>query len=73
MNCRHRPYGSKTTIAFWMLVAIADAAMLIATAGVLVMFLILAGLALAAGGVVAARLLTRRDAAATKPVARRRA
>lgn len=73
MNCRHRPYGSKTTIAFWMLVAIADAAMLTATAGGRLVLLILAGLALVAGGAVGARLLTRRDAAATKPVARRRA
>ena len=71
MNCR--PYGSKTTIAFWLLVAIADLAMLVATAGVLVMLLIVAGLALVAGGVVAAYLFTRRDATATETMARRRA
>jgi len=68
-----RPYGSKTTIAFWMLIAIVDAAMLLATAGVLVMVLVLAGLALVAGGVVGARRLTRRAASVTKAVARRRA
>jgi hypothetical protein len=71
MNCR--PYGSKATIAFWLLVAIADAAMLVATAGVLVMLLILAGLALAAGCVIGVRLFTRRDSAATEAMSRRRA
>ena len=68
-----RPYGSKPTIAFWMLVAITDAAMLVATAGVLVMVLIVAGLALAAGCVIGVRLLTRRDSATTGVAPRRRA
>lgn len=57
MNCR--PYGSKTTIGFWTLIAIADAALLVAAIGPVVVLLILAGFVLLAGGVVAARLLTR--------------
>jgi hypothetical protein len=71
MNCRR--YGSKPTIAFWMLVTIADAAMLAATAGSAVMVSVLVVLALAAGGVVAARSLTRRSVPATRTVVRRRA
>jgi hypothetical protein len=58
MNCRR--HGSKSTIAFWMLVAIADLAMLVATAGAAVMISIFAALALVAGGVVAARTLSGR-------------
>lgn len=68
-----RPYGRKPTIAFWMLVAIADAAMLVATTGVLVMVMVFAGFALAVGGVIGARRLTRRNATATEAVRRRRA
>jgi len=68
MSCRR--YGSKPTIAFWMLVAIADSAMLFATAGAAVMVSILVALALLAGGFVAARSLTRRSA---RTVVRRRA
>ena len=71
MSCRK--YGSKPTIAFWMLVAVADAAMVVATAGPAVMISILCVLALLAGGVVAARSLTRRSAPATRAVVRRRA
>jgi apolipoprotein N-acyltransferase len=57
MNCR--PYGSKSTIAFWMIVAVADAAMLVAAAGPAVMLLVFAGLALLTGAVVAVRRFTR--------------
>lgn len=71
MSCRR--YGSKTTIAFWMLVAIADSAMLFATVGAAVMISILVALALVAGGVIAARTLTRRSVPATSVVVRRRA
>ena len=67
MNCR--PHGRKSTLALWMLVALADVAILSAAAGVLIMGLILVGLAVVAGGVV----LARRNAAATEPVSRRRA
>jgi uncharacterized protein (DUF58 family) len=71
MSCRK--YGSKPTIAFWMLVAVADAAIVVATAGPTVMISILCALALLAGGVVAARSLTRRSATVTRRVVRRRA
>ncbi|MEV6845441.1 hypothetical protein [Actinoplanes sp. NPDC051411] len=71
MSCRQ--YGSKPTIAFWMLIAIGDSAMLLAAAGPAVMISILAALALVAGGFVAARALTRRSVSATRTVVRRRA
>jgi hypothetical protein len=71
MNCRR--YGSKPTIAFWMLVAIADSAMLLAWAGSAAMISILVVLAVVAGGIVAARTLTRRNVPATRAVVRRRA
>ena len=64
MSCRR--YGSKPTIAFWMLVAIADCAMVVATAGPAVLISVLVVLALLAGCVVTARSLTR-----ARPVARR--
>jgi len=70
MNCRR--HGSKPTIALWMLIALADLAILIAATGVTTMLLILAGLIALAGGVVAARASLGRPAAG-KPVARRRA
>jgi hypothetical protein len=71
MSCRR--YGSKPTVAFWMLIAIADAAMLVATVGAAIMIMILAGVALVVGGVLAARTLTRRNVPATRSVVRRRA
>jgi hypothetical protein len=51
MNCRR--HGSKPAIGLWMLVAIADLAVLVAATGVLTMVLVVAGLAAIAGGVVA--------------------
>jgi hypothetical protein len=56
-----------------MLIAIADAAMLVAAAGAAVMISIFAALALVTGGVVAARMLTHRSVSAIRPVFRRRA
>jgi hypothetical protein len=70
MSCRR--YGSKPTIAFWMLIATVDAAAL-AAADTAVMISILLSLALIAGGVVAARTLTRRSLPATNAAVRRRA
>nr|WP_296063699.1 hypothetical protein [uncultured Actinoplanes sp.] len=58
MNCRR--HGRKPTLALWMLVAIADLAILATAAGALVMLSIFATVAVLAGGVVAARLVTRR-------------
>jgi hypothetical protein len=71
MNCRR--YGRKSTIAFWMLIAIADSAMLVGSAGAAVMISIFVALALVAGAVVAVRTLTRRSVPATGTVVRRRA
>jgi fatty acid desaturase len=68
-----RRHGSKPTIALWMLIAIADLAILVAATGVVTMLLIVAGLVALAGGVVAARALTHRPAGAGKAVARPRA
>ncbi|MBM2622143.1 hypothetical protein JIG36_42235 [Actinoplanes sp. LDG1-06] len=69
MNCRR--HGRKPTLALWMLVALADLAILTAAAGVLVMLTILATVAVLAGGVVAARSLSRRSEPAEAPARRR--
>ena len=73
MNCRR--HGRKPTLALWMLVALADLAILAVAAGLLVTISIVALLAVFAGGVAVARRLPRRAEAATRPVpvARRRA
>ncbi|MFF5293969.1 hypothetical protein [Paractinoplanes globisporus] len=74
MNCRR--HGSKPTIALWMLIAVADLAILAAAVGLATTVLILAGLVAAAGGVLAARglLATGRGSDTnTRVVARRRA
>ena len=71
MNCRR--HGSKPTLALWMLIAVADVAILVAAVGVVTMLLILAGLVAVAGGVVAARPFLRRSVEAGEAVARRRA
>jgi uncharacterized protein YneF (UPF0154 family) len=52
-----RRHGSKPTIALWMLVAVADVAILAATGGLVALVLIVATLAVIAGGVFAARQL----------------
>ncbi len=65
-----RPHGRKPTLALWMLVAIADLALFTAATGVLVMLTIVALLAVFAGGIAAARLISRRPEEAP---ARRRA
>lgn len=70
MNCRR--YGSKPTMALWVLVAIADLVFLTAAVGALVMVTIVALLAVLAGGVIAARTLAKRSAT-PEPVSRRRA
>jgi hypothetical protein len=71
MTCR--PHGRKSTLALWMLVALADVALLAAAGGVLVMVLLLVGLAVVAGGVFAVRGFTRRDVVGAESVSRRRA
>ncbi|GAA0417128.1 hypothetical protein Aca07nite_08000 [Actinoplanes capillaceus] len=70
MNCRR--HGSKPTIALWMLVAVADVAILAST-GLLAILLVLTALAVVVGvGVVAARSLGRPDPEPAKVVVRRR-
>ena len=68
MNCR--PYGSKPTVALWMLVALADVAILATAAGAATL-LIIAGLLVVTAGVFAARSLGR--PAPAKATVRRRA
>ena len=70
MSCRR--HGSKPTIALWMLIAVADLAILVAAIGVATALLILTGLVALAGGVVAGAFL-RRSADSGKTVARPRA
>ncbi|BBH64758.1 hypothetical protein ACTI_14430 [Actinoplanes sp. OR16] len=71
MNCRR--HGSKPTIALWMLVAVADLAILVAATGFVMVFLTLAALAVVAGGVVAVRSLRRPQPEPVEVTARRRA
>ncbi|MGK5679229.1 hypothetical protein [Actinoplanes sp. URMC 104] len=71
MSCRR--HGRKPTLALWMLVAVADLAILAAATGVLAMVAIVALLAVFAGGVYAARQLTKRAEAPAEAVVRRRA
>jgi hypothetical protein len=79
MNCRR--HGSKPTLALWMLVAVADVAILAAAAGPLGLVLSAVGILVVAAAVVAVRmqpgraaaLLPNRAAVKTEAVARRRA
>jgi hypothetical protein len=59
MNCR--PHGRKPTLALWMLVALADAALLVTAAGALTVLLVVAGVVTVTGAVLALRLLQRRE------------
>lgn len=72
MNCRR--HGRKPTIALWMLVAIADVAIILASTGLLVALLLLVALGAVIGGAVYAALsLGGHDSRSTEAVARRRA
>jgi hypothetical protein len=71
MNCRR--HGSKPTLALWMLVAVADIAILAATAGALVLALSVVGLLAVAAVVAAGRVLPGRGAPEPEAVVRRRA
>jgi len=55
-----RRHGSKPTLALWMLVAVADVALLAAAVGPLVTTLIAGSLMLAVGAFMAMRMMTRR-------------
>ena len=71
MNCRR--HATKPTLALWMLVAVADVALLAAAVGPLIVLLCLAGLVTAAGSVLGLRMLSRRTDTNTEVAARRRA
>ena len=68
-----RRHGRKPTIALWMLVAVADLALLVTATSLLTMVLVVAGLVTIAAGVAAVRPLLRRTADPAEVVARRRA
>jgi hypothetical protein len=68
-----RRHGTKPTLALWMLVAMADVALLAAAAGPLIMLLCLVGLVTVAASVLGLRMLSRRTDSNTEVVVRRRA
>ena len=68
-----RRHGSRPTIALWMLVAIADFALVVATAGALVVTLAVLSALVLAGAVAGTRLLQRRTVPQQESVFRRRA
>jgi hypothetical protein len=67
-----RRYGSKPTLALWMLVAVADVALLAAAAGLFTVLLVIAALATAAGAVLAVRLSHRYNVVAHLTALQRR-
>jgi uncharacterized membrane protein YedE/YeeE len=68
-----RRHGSKPTLALWMLVALADVALLVAAAGVLAVLVAVFGAVILTGGFVALRALQRRPAEQPGSALRRRA
>ena len=68
-----RRHGSKPTLALWMLVAVADIAIIVVSTGLLTFLLVLVALGVIASGVVALRSMDRADTEPAKAVARRRA
>jgi hypothetical protein len=68
-----RRHGSRPTIALWMLVAIADVALVVAAAGALVVTLAVVGALIMAGIVAGALLVQRRTMPQQESVFRRRA
>ncbi|GAA4593246.1 putative membrane protein [Actinoplanes octamycinicus] len=71
MNCR--THGSKPTLALWMLVALADLAIVATAAGPITLLLVVVGLMVLAGGVYVARNLPNRAATTAEAPIRRRA
>ncbi|OJF09636.1 hypothetical protein [Couchioplanes caeruleus] len=67
-----RRHGSKPTLALWMLVALADIAILVVAAGVMTVLLVAAGAMIVAGAVAGARQLQRRPTAQAPSPLRRR-
>ncbi|MGW4941390.1 hypothetical protein ACWEOZ_07355 [Actinoplanes sp. NPDC004185] len=68
-----RRHGSRPTLALWMLVAIADVALVVATASALVVMMVLAGAMIVAGAIAGRLLLQRRALPQQESVLRRRA
>jgi hypothetical protein len=76
-----RRHGSRPTIALWMLVAIADIALVVAAAGAFVVLLVVAGAMVVAGAVAGVRMqrravagvLTQRSAVSGGAMVQRRA
>ena len=76
MNCRR--HGSKPTLALWMLVAVADVALILATAGLLTMLFLAAAVVTLGAVALGVRQLIRQNPSAVETVstplaARRRA
>ena len=65
--------GSKPTIALWMLVALADIAIVVAAVGLVTFALAAVGAMIVAGAVAGAWQLQRRTQGETAPALRRRA
>jgi hypothetical protein len=68
-----RRHGSRPTIALWMLVAIADVALVVAAAGTLAVLLAVAAAVIVVGAFAGSRTLQRRAVPQQEPVLRRRA
>ena len=68
-----RRHGSRPTIALWMLVAIADVALVVAAVGTLAVLLAVAAAVIVVGAVAGAWTLQRRTAPHSESVVRRRA
>ena len=68
-----RRHGSRPTIALWMLVAIADVALVVAAVGMLGVLLAVAAALIVVGAVAGSRILQRRAVPQRESVLRRRA
>ncbi|AGL20993.1 hypothetical protein [Actinoplanes sp. N902-109] len=66
-----RRHGSRPTLALWMLVAIADVALLAAAAGTTMVLVTVAGAALLGTATAATMLVQRRPANEAQPLRRR--
>ncbi|GGL08576.1 hypothetical protein [Mangrovihabitans endophyticus] len=71
MNCRR--CGSKPALGLWMLIAVADVALLAAAAGPLLVLLVVIGVAAVTAGVVGLRVMSKRATGPADVVVRRRA
>ena len=68
-----RRHGSRPTIALWMLVAIADVALVVAAVGTLGVLLAVAAALIVVGAIAGSRILQRRAVPQRESVLRRRA